>query len=85
MLISSTGDLKSGDRVFRTQLNRVMTTMNADVKKMFWTQIKLMEALTRRIEDLITTFSSGEISSNILPRSMTDLLHNPESGVTFEF
>lgn len=51
---------------------------------MLQTQLKLMKALTHRIENLTTTPSSPDISSDVLLRSMTNFLHDPQSGIVFE-
>lgn len=72
------------DGVFRAQYKRTMTAMDADIKKTFQTQLKLMEDLIHRIGRLSITSSNPEIPSDPQFRSISDFLHDPQLGVTFE-
>lgn len=62
-----------------------MMAVGAKMGRMFQTQLKLTETLTHRAGNLTTISSSPEISSDMLLRSVTNFLHDPQSGVTFEF
>lgn len=52
--------------------------------EMFQTQLNLIEAPTQRIRSMTTTAGSPTIPSDSMHRSMTNILHDPQSSVTFE-